>query len=67
MIVKTESYYGISLMVDDDFDENYDILFEKKSKGTLISRLFNQFLMIFNNIGSDGGLFVVIGKKNEKN
>jgi|TARA_B110000091_G_C13316994_1_gene270710 hypothetical protein len=25
MIVKTESYYGISLMVDDDFDENYDI------------------------------------------
>ena len=24
MIVKTESYYGISLMVDDDFDEDYD-------------------------------------------
>ena len=24
MIVKTESYYGITLMVDDDFDENYD-------------------------------------------
>ena len=47
--------------------ENYDNLFEKKSRGTLISRLFNQILMIFNNIGSDGGLFVVIGKKNEKN
>ena len=24
MIVKTESYYGITLMVDDDFDEDYD-------------------------------------------
>ena len=24
MIVKTESYYGISLMVEDDFDEDYD-------------------------------------------
>ena len=24
MIVKTESFYGISLMVDDDFDESYD-------------------------------------------
>ena len=57
----------ISSVPSCDFDENYDNLFEKKSKGTLISRLFNQFLMIFNNIGSDGGLFVVIGKKNEKN
>ena len=26
MIVKTESYYGITLMVDDDFDEDYDSL-----------------------------------------
>ena len=24
MIVKKESYYGITLMVDDDFDEDYD-------------------------------------------
>ena len=24
MIVKTESFYGISLMVDDDFDEDWD-------------------------------------------
>ena len=24
MIVKTESYYGITLMVEDDFDESYD-------------------------------------------
>ena len=26
MIVKKESYYGITLMVDDDFDEDYDSL-----------------------------------------
>ena len=30
MIVKTESFYGISLMVDDDFDEDYDSLVLKK-------------------------------------
>lgn len=40
-------------------------LFEKNSKGSLYSRLINQFSMIFNRLGSDGGLFVVIGKKNE--
>ena len=30
MIVKTESYYGITLMVGDDFDESYDSLVLKK-------------------------------------
>ena len=30
MIVKTESYSGISLWVDDDFDEDYDSLVLKK-------------------------------------
>ena len=30
MIVKTESYYGITLMVDDKFDEDYDSLVLKK-------------------------------------
>ena len=30
MIVKTESFYGISLMVDDHFDEDYDSLVLKK-------------------------------------
>ena len=30
MIVKTESFYGITLMVDDDFDEDYDSLVLKK-------------------------------------
>ena len=30
VIVKTESYYGITLMVDDDFDEDYDSPILKK-------------------------------------
>ena len=30
------------------------------------SRIVNQFFMIFNRLGSDGGLFIVIGKKNIK-
>ena len=30
MIVETESYSGITLMVDDDFDEDYDSLVLKK-------------------------------------
>ena len=38
-------------------------LFEKTSKGTFLSRLFSQISMLFNNLGSDGGLFIVIGKK----
>lgn len=43
--------------------QNYVDIFVKKSKGDKYSRLFNQFSMIFNKLGSDGGLFVVIGKK----
>ena len=52
-----------------DFElyHNYENIFEKKSKGDIHSRLFNQFSMIFNKLGSDGGLFVVIGIKNEYN
>ena len=52
-----------------DFDilENYKNFFSKKSQGSFYSRLINQFLMIFSKLGSDGGLFVVIGKKNEPN
>ena len=30
MIVKTESYSGITQLVDDDFDEDYDSLVLKK-------------------------------------
>lgn len=54
----------ISSIPSSDFDYNYDDIFEKKSLGTYFSRFLNQFLMIFNSLGSDGGLFIVIGKKN---
>ncbi len=47
-----------------DFDYDYSNIFEKKSKGNFFSRITNQISMIFNRLGSDGGLFVVVGKKN---
>ena len=53
----------ISSIPSSDFDYNYKNIFEKKNVGTLYSRVFNQFSMIFSRLGSDGGLFVVIGKK----
>lgn len=50
---------------DFEYIKDYNNLFKKTPEGDLYSRLFNQFNMIFNKLGSDGGLFVVIGKKNE--
>ena len=54
----------ISSIPSSDFDYDYQNIFEKKSSGTILSRVLNQILMIFNSLGSDGGLFVLIGKKN---
>ncbi len=42
------------------------LIFEKNSTGNYLARLFSQLYMIFNNLGSNGGLFVVIGKKKQK-
>ncbi len=53
----------ISSIPSSDFDYNYKDIFVLKSKGTYLTRIFNQFSMIFNSLGSDGGLFVLIGKK----
>ena len=53
----------ISSIPSSDFDYDYDNIFDKKDNGSLFSRILNQILMIFNRLGSDGGLFVVIGKK----
>ena len=47
------------------FLNDYKNIFEKKSSGTFFSRILNQIIMIFNSFGSDGGLFVLIGKKND--
>ena len=52
---------------DFEFSQDYADLFKKNSIGTFYSRIINQLSMIFNRLGSDGGLFVVIGKKNIKN
>ncbi len=52
---------------DFDIKQKYEDLFEKNNEGNLYSRLINQISMIFNQLGSDGGLFIVIGKKNIKN
>ena len=38
-------------------------LFELDYKTTYFERLFKQFLMIFNNYGKEGGLFIMSGKK----
>ena len=53
----------ISSIPSSDYDYDYENIFEKKSSGTFLSRILNQFLMIFNSFGSDGGLFILIGKK----
>lgn len=53
----------ISSIPSCDFDEDYKDLFKKKTKGDLYSRLVNQIFMIFNKLGSDGGLFIFIGQK----
>lgn len=38
-------------------------LFLRQKRGNLFYRLINQILMLFNYLGDDGGLFVVMGKK----
>ena len=53
----------ISSIPSSDFDYDYQDIFKKKSFGTTYSRIINQFSMLFNQLGSDGGLFIVIGKK----
>jgi len=53
----------ISSIPSTDFDYDYNDVFKKKSPGTFFSRILNQISMIFNSLGSDGGLFVLIGKK----
>jgi len=37
--------------------------FENNNKGLYVERLLQQFFMIFNKFGSEGGLFIFIGKK----
>ena len=45
------------------FDDTKKNFFEKKSKATFIERILQQFIMIFSSFGSEGGVFIFIGKK----
>jgi ubiquinone/menaquinone biosynthesis C-methylase UbiE len=45
-----------------DNDEN-DIFSKKSSQGNLVERVFEQIFMNFTKLGSEGGLFIAIGKK----
>ena len=56
----------ISSIPSCDFESEYDNIFKRKSYGNFFTRIWSQFLMLFGKLGSDGGLFVVIGKKNGK-
>ena len=47
-----------------DFDNvNYEKMFLNKNRGNVVTRLLSQFGMLFSPLGSEGGLFLVIGKK----
>ena len=52
-----------SLPSCDFYDENPSDIFEIKSSGNFLSRIFNQIKMIFTRHGSEGAIFIFIGKK----
>ena len=45
------------------FNNTKKSFFEKNSKATFIERILQQFSMIFTSSGSEGGVFIFIGKK----
>ncbi len=47
-----------------DLKPDYNNIFKDQSRSSTLKRIFFQFLMIFNKLGSDGGVFIMIGKKN---
>ena len=48
---------------DNDKDEELKRLFIKGSSSNYYERIFSQILMIFGRPGSEGGLFLFLGKK----
>ena len=52
----------IKLQLADYYSRKKSFL-EKKSKATFIERILQQLIMIFTSFGSEGGLFIFIGKK----
>ena len=56
----------ISSIPNSDFnDDKYDDIFMEKKTGSYLQRFLNQIFMIFGQLGSDGGLFVVVGRKKD--
>ena len=56
----------ISSIPNSDFDDdNYIDIFMEKKTGSYVQRLLNQIIMIFGKLGSDGRLFIVIGRKKD--
>ena len=49
-----------SCSLSDDSEKSF---FENNTKGTYLERFFQQLFMIFNKFGSEGGLFIFIGKR----
>ena len=45
------------------FDDSKKSFFENNTKGTYLERFFQQLFMIFDKFGSEGGLFIFIGKR----
>ena len=45
------------------FEKESESFLEKKSKATFIVRILKQIFMIFSSFGSEGGVFILIGKK----
>lgn len=42
---------------------DYEDMFNVKGKGDFLTRILSQIAMLFSSLGSEGGLFLVIGKK----
>ena len=44
-------------------NDNFENIFSKKEKGSFLLRLLSQVQMLFGNLGDEGGLFIVYGRK----
>ena len=45
------------------FNNNEEDFFDKGSRATFLERLLTQIFMIFGRFGSEGAIFILIGKK----
>ena len=61
---KVTSFYKQTPFPNYKIDDNRSSILKKGDNNSLAySRTINQIAMFFNNLGSDGGLFILIGKK----